>query len=47
MLLHVDAEAGRASPAAPELLARVARLAKTHAALPWPERAGRAVGLRA
>ena len=44
MLLHVDAEAGRVSPAAPDLLARIARLADTHAGLPLPERAGRAVG---
>jgi carnitine 3-dehydrogenase / betainyl-CoA thioesterase len=45
MLLHVDTRAGRAAPAAPELLARVAGIAATHAALPRPERAGRAIGI--
>jgi carnitine 3-dehydrogenase len=45
MLLHVDTSAGRAHPARPELLARVARLADAHAALPRPERAGRAIGV--
>ena len=44
MLLHVDTEAGRAVPAAPKLLARIARIAELHAALPTPERAGRAIG---
>jgi carnitine 3-dehydrogenase len=45
MLLHVDTRAGRASPAPPELLERIARIARAHAALPAPERAGRAIGL--
>jgi carnitine 3-dehydrogenase len=44
MLLHVDTTTDRVSPAAPELLARIARIADAHAALPRPERAGRAVG---
>jgi carnitine 3-dehydrogenase len=44
MLLHVDTETDRVRPAAPELLARIARIAEAHAALPRPERAGRAVG---
>jgi carnitine 3-dehydrogenase len=44
MLLHVDAEADRVRPAAPELLARITRIAAAHAALPRPERAGRAIG---
>jgi carnitine 3-dehydrogenase len=44
MLLHVDTAAGRAVPAGPEVLARVERIAAAHAALPRPERAGRAVG---
>jgi carnitine 3-dehydrogenase len=47
LLLHVDTEAGRARPAAPALLDRIARIAEAHAALPRPERAGRAVGDRA
>jgi carnitine 3-dehydrogenase len=43
MLLHVDTTEGRARPAGPEILARIAKLAAAHAALPSPERAGRAV----
>jgi len=45
MLLHVDTAAERAAPAAPELLARIERIARAHASLPRPERAGRAIGL--
>ena len=45
MLLHVDVAAGRTSPADPALLARVERIALAHAALPRPERAGRAVAI--
>jgi carnitine 3-dehydrogenase len=47
MLLHVDTKAGRAAPAAPEILARVQRFAEAHASLPRPERAGRKIGLPA
>jgi carnitine 3-dehydrogenase len=43
MFLHVDTVEGRASPADPEILDRIARLATAHAALPRPERAGRAI----
>jgi carnitine 3-dehydrogenase len=45
MLLHVDTAAERAAPAAPELLERIERIAGAHAALPRPERAGRAIGM--
>ena len=45
MLLHVDTSAGRAHPARPEILIRIAKLAAAHAVLPKPERAGRAVGI--
>jgi carnitine 3-dehydrogenase len=45
MLLHVDTRAGRAAPAGPQLLARIARIAEAHAALPRPDRAGRSVGI--
>jgi carnitine 3-dehydrogenase len=44
MLLHVDTAAGRAAQARPPVLARVERIAAAHAALPVPQRAGRAVG---
>jgi carnitine 3-dehydrogenase len=47
MLLHVDTGAGRAHPARPELLTRLAKLAAAHSALPRPERAGRAIGVPA
>jgi carnitine 3-dehydrogenase len=43
MLLHVDTAAGRAAPAAPEVLARLAAIADAHASLPLPDRAGRAI----
>src|SRR3954454_5967589 len=45
MLLHVDTATKRTSPADPALLARVARIARAHAALPRPERAGRAIAM--
>jgi carnitine 3-dehydrogenase len=47
MLLHVDTLAGRAAPAPPAVLARVRQLADAHASLPWPDRAGRRIGLPA
>jgi carnitine 3-dehydrogenase len=45
MFVHVDTAEGRARPAQPEVLARIAKLATAHAALPRPERAGRAIGI--
>jgi carnitine 3-dehydrogenase len=47
MLLHVDTIAGRAAPAPPQILTRVRQFADAHAGLPWPERAGRRIGLAA
>ncbi len=46
LLLHVDAAAGRACPAAPEMLAHVLCIAVAHRALPRPAAAGRHVGQR-
>jgi carnitine 3-dehydrogenase len=46
MLLHTDLGTRRACPPAPAIAARLAALAADHAALPWPEGAGRAVGQR-
>ncbi len=43
--LHVDMRASRAAPAAPEVLARVRRIAAAHHTLPAPEGAGRSVSL--
>jgi carnitine 3-dehydrogenase / betainyl-CoA thioesterase len=43
MLLHVDAAAARAAPAPAAVAERVERLARAHAGLPRPARAGRAI----
>lgn len=43
MLLHMDTGAGRTAPLPAEQHARVAAIARAHAALPRPERAGRAI----
>jgi carnitine 3-dehydrogenase len=45
MFLHVDTGEARAHPAQPQILARIAKLAALHAALPTPARAGRAIGI--
>jgi len=45
LLLHVDTRAGRTAPAEGEVLDRVLALASRHAALPRPERVGRAIAL--
>ncbi|MFZ1726454.1 MAG: carnitine 3-dehydrogenase [Albidovulum sp.] len=46
MYLHVDMNAGRACPAAPEVLARLAPITTSHQGLTRPETAGRYVGQR-
>jgi carnitine 3-dehydrogenase len=46
MLLHVDMAAGKTSPAAPAVLARLMPIAEAHKALPRPEGTGRHVGQR-
>ena len=45
MLLHVDARSRAVRPADAAVLARVERIAKGHARLPRPERAGRAIAM--
>jgi carnitine 3-dehydrogenase len=47
MLIHVDTNRGRASPAEQQVLDRLARLAEAHADLPRPERAGRHIAVPA
>jgi len=47
MLLHVDTATERTTPADPALLERIERIARAHAELPRPDRAGRAVGMPA
>ena len=44
MMLHVDAEAGKSSPASPEIQATLAEIAGYHDALPRPANAGRSIG---
>ena len=44
MLLHVDAGTRRTAPAPPDVLERVAAIAREHERRPRPERAGRAIG---
>jgi carnitine 3-dehydrogenase len=46
MFLHVDMKAGRACPAAPDVLAKLSLIAEAHKALPRPEAAGRYTGER-
>jgi carnitine 3-dehydrogenase len=46
MLLYVDAATERAAAAPAEVLERVAGIARAHAGLPRPERAGRSIGSR-
>ena len=47
MLLHVDKSGTpRAAPFGPEILARLAAIAASHAALPAPRYAGRVIGFR-
>jgi carnitine 3-dehydrogenase / betainyl-CoA thioesterase len=44
MLLHVDANLGKASPASPAILATLADIAAHHDKLPRPTQAGRSIG---
>ncbi|MGJ8621622.1 MAG: carnitine 3-dehydrogenase [Yoonia sp.] len=46
MLIHVSLETRRASEPAPQVAEAMARVAKAHAALPVPQGAGKAVGVR-
>jgi carnitine 3-dehydrogenase len=46
MMIHVDAQAGRASPVRDGVRDRVAALADAHETLPRPNRAGRRISLR-
>ena len=46
MLIHVSLETRRASEPSPEIAATLSRVAEAHEALPMPEGAGKAVGVR-
>ncbi|HTU98338.1 MAG TPA: carnitine 3-dehydrogenase [Solirubrobacteraceae bacterium] len=43
ILLHVDRDAGKTTPAAPEILAALGEIAGAQRELPWPEGAGNSV----
>lgn len=45
VMLHVDFETRRAAPWPDETFARLEALAAAHRTLPWPEKAGRRIGL--
>lgn len=45
MLLHVDTAAGRAAPAAPEVLGRIEEIARAQASLGAPDGAGRRIAM--
>jgi len=44
MMLHVDAVAGKSSPASAEIQAKLGEIAALHDVLPKPVQAGRAIG---
>ena len=44
--LHIDMAGPKVCPFPPDILGRVQDMRSTHAALPRPERAGRAIGIR-
>lgn len=44
--LHVDMDGPKVAPFPPEILARIEKMHARHAALPAPERAGRAIAIR-
>jgi len=46
MMIHIDFETRRSAPWPPAAMARIAALAAAHRRLPWPEKAGRRMGLR-
>ena len=46
MLLHVDMNASRAAPIAPEVTRALQAIRDAHADLPKPEQAGRRIGIR-
>ena len=45
LFLHVDMASRRAAPFPPDLVDNIAAMREAHRALPWPERAGRAITL--
>jgi acyl-CoA thioester hydrolase len=46
MTLHVDMSGPKVVPFPPDIAARLAEIAAAQSALPWPERAGRRIGIK-
>lgn len=46
LALHVDMTGPKVTPFPTDILARIETLQAAHAGLPWPERVGRAIGIR-
>ncbi len=46
LTLHVDQSGPRVAPMPSEILENLAKMQDAHAALPWPERAGRKISVR-
>jgi acyl-CoA thioester hydrolase len=46
LMLHVDMAGPKVAPFPTDIMERIEEMAKAHAALPVPERAGRAIGIR-
>jgi len=46
LALHIDMAGPKVVPFPPDIAARVEAMRAAHAALPWPDRAGRAIGIR-
>lgn len=46
LALHIDMAGPKVAPFPPDIAANMEAMRAAHAALPWPERAGRAIGIR-
>lgn len=46
LFLHVDMTTRRTAPFPDQVMAKINAMSSAHAALPWPERAGRAITLK-
>jgi acyl-CoA thioester hydrolase len=44
--LHVDMSGPKVAPFPPDVMAKMEEMRAAHATLPWPERAGRSIGIR-
>lgn len=46
LTLHVDQSGPKVAPMAKEILSNVAKMYEIHKDLPWPDRAGRSIGIK-